>query len=187
VPDVKRFLDLLASLAALVALIPVFGLIALIVRLESRGPVIFRQRRIGLGGKPFWMFKFRSMREDAPQTGPWYTIPGDPRITRVGRLLRRTSMDELPQLVNVLRGEMSLVGPRPDVPEQMELYTDAERQLRHRVRPGLTGWAQVLSRNEGTVEERKAFDLEYVRRQSLVFDARILLLTVRQVLMRGSC
>lgn len=183
---VKRLFDVAMAALALVALGPLLFVIALAVRLGSPGPVLFRQIRIGRQEMPFTMLKFRSMIVGAPAQGPYYTARGDPRITRVGRVLRRTSLDELPQFVNVLRGDMSLVGPRPDVPEQMALYTDEERRLRHTVRPGITGWAQVRCRNEGGDDLRKALDMEYVRQAGFWFDLKILLMTVRQVLFKGS-
>lgn len=179
--DVKRFMDFAGAAAALVVFSPVFLAIALAVRLTSPGPVFFRQTRVGKGGRPFLMLKFRSMRDGADREGPWSTAAGDARITPMGRLIRRTSLDELPQLVNVLRGEMSLIGPRPDVPDQKTLYTDAEWECRHRVHPGLTGWAQATLRHEATLENRKALDLEYVRRCSLRLDLRILWLTLRHL------
>ncbi len=131
------------------------------------------------------MVKFRSMVANADQIGGYSTAAGDPRITPIGRFVRRTSIDELPQLLNVLKGDMSLVGPRPDVPAQEELHDPADWQERHKVRPGITGMAQALSRGTATVEERLAMDLKYVREQSLWLDLKIIWWTVRQVLGRG--
>jgi len=179
--DAKRLVDLSVSAAALVALAPLFGVLAVLIKLDSPGPVFFRQRRIGRGTRPFLLLKFRSMVANAPELGPWSTSPGDSRITRIGSFLRRTSLDELPQLLNVVRGDMSLVGPRPDVPEQMGLYTDEERTLRHRVRPGITGWSQAAFRHEGSGELRKRYDLEYARRSSLRLDFQILWATLRHL------
>ena len=185
-PDVKRLLDAVAAAFLLVVLGPLFAVVALLIRVSSPGPVLFRQTRIGLEGRPFSILKFRSMVVNASALGSWSTRRNDPRITSFGRLLRRTSLDELPQLLNVLRGDMSLVGPRPDVPEQKSLYTEEEWRTRHGVRPGITGWAQVSFRHEGTPERRKAYDLDYVRNRNLVFDVRILLLTVRHILSKKS-
>lgn len=182
----NRVLDLLVSGCATAVLSPVMIGIAVAVKLESPGPAIYTQTRVGQGGRPFRIFKFRSMVQDADQQGPYFTARGDSRITRVGAMLRKTSLDELPQLVNVLRGEMSLVGPRPDVPAQRSLYDETEWRDRHRVRPGLTGLAQATLRSDATPEQRKALDLQYANEHNLRLDVKVLLLTVRQVLGRGS-
>lgn len=131
------------------------------------------------------MYKFRSMRVDADRIGGYSTATNDPRITGIGRFIRRTSLDELPQLLNVIKGDMSLVGPRPDVPKQRFLYSDEEWLMRHQVRPGVTGLAQATLRSTGTEDERKALDLEYVQRRSLRLDLWILVLTARQVVFVG--
>lgn len=182
----KRGADLAVAAMALLLLAPLLLLLALVVRLDSAGPVLFRQQRVGLGGQPFAMLKFRSMVVEAPRLGGYSTAPGDPRITRSGRWLRRLSLDELPQLLNVLRGDMSLVGPRPDVPAQRSGYSEYEWQQRHRVRPGITGLAQAIVRSEARPGQRKALDLQYVREQSLGLDLWILLLTLRQLFGKGS-
>jgi lipopolysaccharide/colanic/teichoic acid biosynthesis glycosyltransferase len=148
--------------------------------------VFFRQARIGRGGRTFGMFKFRSMVRNAAAIGPFNTAAGDPRITRVGRFIRRTSLDELPQLLNVLAGDMSLVGPRPDVPVQRALYNDADWAERCSVRPGITGLAQALLRSEGTEDQRRELDLRYVREQSLWLDLKIMAWTVGRLTGRGS-
>lgn len=171
---------------ALVFLLPVIAVVAVLVRLDSPGPVFFRQVRVGRGGREFQIWKFRSMVADAERRGPYHTSRGDPRITRVGAVLRRTSIDELPQVINVLTGDMSLVGPRPDVPAQRSLYTADEWKARHRVRPGITGPAQAVLRSDATPEDRKRLDLEYARHPSLFTDLRIVLQTIRQVLFKGS-
>jgi lipopolysaccharide/colanic/teichoic acid biosynthesis glycosyltransferase len=132
------------------------------------------------------MYKFRSMVANAAALGPFNTSAGDPRLTRVGRFIRRTSLDELPQLLNVLRGDMSLVGPRPDVPVQRSLYNDADWALRCSVRPGITGLAQVVLRSEGTEDQRRELDLRYVRERSLWLDLRILAWTVGRLGGRGA-
>lgn len=182
----KRLLDLLLSLAALVLLSPLLLLAALAVAADSGWPVLFRQTRVGRGGRHFQMLKFRSMVRHAQSIGPYYTESGDPRITRVGRVLRTLSIDELPQLLNVLRGDMSLVGPRPDVPAQRALYTQEEWAERCAVRPGITGLAQALLRSEATQAQRTALDLRYVREQSLWLDLRILWWTLGRLSGKGA-
>jgi sugar transferase (PEP-CTERM system associated) len=187
---VKRSFDLLVSLLLLVLASPVMLLTALAIRLESPGPVIYRQERIGLGGRRFMCLKFRSMRADAEQDGvARWAIRSDPRVTRVGRVIRKLRIDELPQLVNVLRGEMSFVGPRPERPtfvkdlkETIPFY-----DVRHCVKPGVTGWAQVRYSYGASVEDARKklqFDLYYVKNHSLFLDLLILVETVRVVLFR---
>jgi lipopolysaccharide/colanic/teichoic acid biosynthesis glycosyltransferase len=184
----KHGLDRILAAAGLVALSPLFAGIALWVRVESGRPVLLRQHRTGKGGQPFGMFKFRTMVPDAVEAGrrlgigadPYGTVPNDPRITRSGRFLRRTSLDELPQLWNVLRGEMSLVGPRPDLVEQAAHYT-AEERRRLSVRPGITGWSQIQGRDEIPWPERFKHDAWYVDHWSLSLDAKILLRTFSHV------
>lgn len=143
--------------------------------------MVFRQTRLGLNGREFGMYKFRSMVKNAAQMGPYFTTDKDPRITRVGRFIRRTSIDELPQLINVLKGDMSLVGPRPDVPVQRSLYTEADWAERCSVRPGITGLAQALYRSEATYEQRLNADLRYAREASIWLDLQILVLTIRRL------
>jgi exopolysaccharide biosynthesis polyprenyl glycosylphosphotransferase len=187
----KRALDISVSLAALVALAPVFALIALAVRLESRGPVFFAQTRVGLHGRRFRMLKFRTMVENAESLlpdlvpldrleDPMFKLRRDPRVTHMGRLLRRTSLDELPQLINVLAGDMSLVGPRPEQVELVERYAP-EHRFRLEVRPGMTGPMQVYGRGELTFEERLAVEREYIENLSLSRDLRMLALTLSAV------
>ena len=182
----KRFFDFIVSLVILVPLSPFIFLISVAILVESKGGVIFTQERVGQFAKPFSMYKFRSMVADAHQKGPYFTAKGDPRITRVGAFLRKTSLDELPQLLNVLKGDMSLVGPRPDVFTQRSNYTQQHWEKRTSVKPGITGLAQAIARNVGGQEQRTALDLEYVDKMSLGFDLKILLLTVKQVLFKGS-
>ncbi len=182
----KRLMDLSLSLLALLLLSPLLALAALAVALESGLPVVFVQRRLGRGGREFGMFKFRSMVKNASSLGPYFTVAGDPRITRVGRVIRRTSIDELPQLLNVIKGDMSLVGPRPDVPEQRKLYGDEDWALRCSVRPGITGLAQAMLRSEGTEQQRLALDLRYAREASVWLDLQILCWTVGRLSGKGS-
>ena len=176
---------LLAGLALLL-LGPVLLATAAAILVDDGQPVLFRQTRIGRHGRSFGMFKFRSMVRNAAAIGPFNTAAGDPRITRVGRFIRRASLDELPQLLNVLAGDMSLVGPRPDVPVQRSLYDDADWAERCSVRPGITGLAQALLRSEGTEDQRRELDLRYVREQSLWLDLKIMAWTVGRLTGRGS-
>ena len=198
----KRGLDLLLSVLILALAAPLWVLIALAIKVDSPGPVLFRQRRIGQGGREFVMYKFRSMVSDADPrvhweafrrfaegeplevdgAGPRYKAHRDPRVTRVGRLLRATNLDEVPQLLNVLRGEMSLVGPRPAIPYELEWYKDWYFQ-RFQVAPGISGLWQVKSRNRVGLEEMVRQDLEYIRRRSLLLDLQIIALTVPGMLL----
>ena len=182
----KRVMDMVIASAALLVLAPVWLLAALAVALESGRPVLFQQTRLGLNGRAFNMLKFRSMRQNAAATGPYFTAANDTRITRVGRFIRRTSIDELPQLINVLRGDMSLVGPRPDVLAQRGLYSEADWAQRCSVRPGITGLAQALLRSEATEAQRLALDLQYTHQASVWFDLKILGLTVARLSGKGS-
>lgn len=181
----KRLFDLILAAALLMALSPLLLIVCVLIRLDSAGDVVFRQVRVGRGCQPFEILKFRTMVSNAERLGSFRTEFSDPRITRVGRVLRRTSLDELPQLVNVLRGDMSLIGPRPDVPGQREDYSEVEWVARHRVRPGITGLAQATLRSDATIDERKRMDLSYAEKSGLVLDMRIVLLTIRQLLTRG--
>ncbi len=170
----KRLLDIVLSVSALLILSPLLVLTSLAIAAESGWPVLLRQSRMGFGGQPFGMFKFRSMVKNAAALGPYFTTSDDPRITRVGRWIRRTSVDELPQLLNVLRGDMSLVGPRPDLPVQRALYSDADWTQRCSVRPGITGLAQARIRSGGVEGERLALDLQYTREANLWLDLKIM-------------
>ena len=181
----KRILDTAISIPALALLSPVMLATAASIKLTSPGPVIFRQQRLGLNGKEFTMYKFRSMSVGAEHTGSGvYSESGDPRVTKVGRIIRATSIDELPQLVNIIRGDMAIVGPRPPLtyhPWPLEQYTEKQRHM-FDVRPGITGWAQVNGRK--TVEWNHRIELNnyYVDHCSLLFDIKILFLTVAKVL-----
>lgn len=181
----KRSLDVIVSAVSLVVLGPLLFTIALLVKLTSSGGVFFTQARLGKSGVPFDIYKFRTMLKDAPDLrnpdGSTFAGESDPRVTRIGRTLRKTSLDELPQLYNVLKGEMSLVGPRPDKVDQMKYYT-AEEAHKLLVKPGITGQAQISGRNGIPWAERKRLDVEYVRHQSVWGDLRILVLTIPYVL-----
>jgi Undecaprenyl-phosphate glucose phosphotransferase len=180
---VKRVLDTSIAATALLLFSPFFAAIALAIRLSERGPIYYRQTRMGLDGRPFEILKFRTMQVGAEdETGPTWASPDDPRRTRVGAFLRRTSLDELPQLINILRGEMSLVGPRPERPEFVREFKEKFPQymLRHRVRAGLTGWAQVHGwRGNTSLTKRIEYDLYYIENWSLSLDLKILWLTVK--------
>jgi Undecaprenyl-phosphate glucose phosphotransferase len=181
---VKRAFDLVCSGFGLLVLSPVLGLIALLVKLDSRGPVFYAQERVGMNGRRFRMFKFRSMRVDADAKGSAWTVKDDPRRTVLGTTLRRLSLDELPQLWNVFMGNMSLVGPRPEQPRFVEEFRGAipRYMLRHHVKAGMTGWAQVNGlRGDTPLEDRIRYDLYYVQHWSIWFDVRILFLTVARV------
>jgi lipopolysaccharide/colanic/teichoic acid biosynthesis glycosyltransferase len=179
---IRRALDIALSALALVLSAPLLAGAMIAIRLESAGPVIYRQRRVGRGGREFDVLKLRTMVHGAELIGAGLAVDAeDPRITRVGAFLRRTSLDELPNLVNVLRGEMSLIGPRPTLPVQVRQYTDRQRG-RLAIKPGITGWAQVNGRAALPWAERIELDLYYVEHRSLALDLRILARTLAMVL-----
>jgi lipopolysaccharide/colanic/teichoic acid biosynthesis glycosyltransferase len=182
---IRRVLDIVCSSLALALSAPVLLIAALAIRLESRGPVLYRQRRSGLDGEPFDMLKLRTMVDGAEHIGAGLAVnAGDARITRVGAFLRRTSLDELPNLVNVLRGEMALIGPRPTLPAQVAQYTERQRS-RLAVKPGITGWAQVNGRASLPWAERIELDVYYVEHRSFALDMKILARTPGLVLRGG--
>jgi lipopolysaccharide/colanic/teichoic acid biosynthesis glycosyltransferase len=189
----KRMVDLLMSAVIGVALLPLVGLIALLIKLDSEGPVIHRAKRVGMGGRTFVLYKFRSMFKDAEarlrelahlnRGGPHLIkIPNDPRVTRIGRVLRKYSFDEIPQVWNVIKGDMSLVGPRPQAPNEVALYSP-EQGRRLSVPPGITGLWQVTARSDPRFETMVSKDLEYIDQWSFWLDIRIILKTVSVVLM----
>ena len=182
----KRALDLTVSVSAMVILAPLFCILALLIVSSDGRPIFFRQKRLGLGGEEFWIYKFRSMVVGAETQGPYFTRRNDTRITPFGAFLRRSSLDELPQLFNILRGEMSLVGPRPDTPAQKMLYEAGELEKRLSVRPGLTGLAQVELRSDDDHVSRLKLDLEYIEKHSLAADLVIILRTILRFNGRGS-
>lgn len=179
---VKRALDVIFACIFLFLLFPVFLITSLLIRLKLGAPVIFSQPRGGFGGREFMILKFRTMTDKRDSAGK--LLPDHERLTRFGRFLRRTSIDELPQLVNILRGEMSFVGPRPHLAEFLPYYTD-EENLRHTVRPGLTGLAQVSGRNSLPWKKRFEFDAEYARNVSFFLDAKIVFLTIFAIFGKG--
>jgi lipopolysaccharide/colanic/teichoic acid biosynthesis glycosyltransferase len=179
----QRAIDVIASVVLLVGLAPVLAIAACAIAVTSPGPVVYRQLRVGLGGRSFTMLKFRTMRQGSERDGPRWAEENDPRVTRLGRWLRRSHLDELPQLVNVVRGDMSLVGPRPERPEFVDRLVDEipGYHLRHVVRPGVTGWAQVNQGYAASVEatvSKLEYDLEYLRTPGLAMYLRVLLRTV---------
>jgi exopolysaccharide biosynthesis polyprenyl glycosylphosphotransferase len=179
----KRLIDVLGAIVGLILFSPLMMLAAIAIKLESPGPVFFVQERMGLDGKPFLMIKFRSMRQDAEKDGPGWTLENDPRQTRLGTLLRRIELDELPQFINVLLGEMSLVGPRPEQPYYVNQFRESVPHYmeRHREKAGMTGWAQVNGlRGDTSIVERTKFDIWYTENWSIFLDIKILLRTVWQ-------
>jgi exopolysaccharide biosynthesis polyprenyl glycosylphosphotransferase len=188
----KRAIDIVAATAGIILAAPAMLLLSLLIKLDSNGPVLYRSRRVGKKGRQFVCYKFRSMVSDADlkkaelrkknyRQGPTFKIADDPRITRVGRLLRKFSLDELPQLWNILRGDMSLVGPRPHPLDDFELY-DAEHMVRLHVKPGLTGLWQVMARRDPSFEKNMELDLEYIENWTLMLDFKILLRTIPAVM-----
>lgn len=182
---VKRFLDVTASFLGLVLLSPLMLAVSILIKIDSRGPVIFRQTRIGRNGKVFEIYKFRSMCVGAEKTGSGvYSGKGDARVTRMGKILRATSIDELPQLLNILKGEMSFVGPRPPLtyhPWKYEEYTDFQKRM-FEVRPGITGWAQVNGRKDVEWHKRIELNVWYVDHMSFLLDIKIMFMTAFKVL-----
>ncbi len=181
----KRLIDLLGSLTGLIILLPVFVIISILIKLTSKGPIFFTQERLGKNGKIFKIIKFRTMVVNAEKMGDRIAVKNedDPRITKVGKFLRATSLDELPQLLNVLKGDMSLVGPRPPVPYHPYKYEDYNnfQKRRFEMRPGMTGLAQVSVRNSVPWDERIKLDVEYVEKFSILLDIKILFKTLQKI------
>jgi lipopolysaccharide/colanic/teichoic acid biosynthesis glycosyltransferase len=192
----KRILDIVSCFLLFIIFLPLFFIIALLIKIDSKGPVFFLQKRCGRNGKVFNMYKFRTMVEDAESLkkrltnemdGPMFKVRNDPRITGVGRILRRCSLDELPQVLNVLKGEMSLVGPRPLADEEME-GDECWRRIRLSVKPGMTGLWQIMGRASGKFDDWVSYDIEYVQKMSLCMDFKILFLTLFTVFSHeGAC
>jgi exopolysaccharide biosynthesis polyprenyl glycosylphosphotransferase len=182
----KRILDFIFSVGSLVIISPILILTALIIKITDWGPVFYKQERYGRDGKIFAVYKFRSMRPEADKVAKW-TVKNDPRITKIGKIIRKTSIDELPQLINVLKGEMSVVGPRPEQPKFVEEFskTIPRYHYRHRIKGGITGWAQVNGlRGDTSIEERVRYDLYYIENWTILFDIKIIFLTIKTVLFR---
>ena len=189
---IKRFFDICLSTAALVVLSPLLLVIAILIYLEDKGPVIYRQTRIGKDGRAFKLYKFRSMCVDADERlrdlqklnerdGPVFKIRDDPRVTKVGKFIRKTCIDELPQLVNIIKGDMSIVGPRPPLPNEVEQYNSYQKQ-RLLVVPGLTCYWQIQKGEETTFDEWVELDLKYIKERSILLDFRLILLTFKVIL-----
>lgn len=179
----KRWIDALLALAGVIVLSPVYLALALAIKLDSPGPVFFRQKRVGIHKTYFQILKFRTMRIDTPHDVPTHLLGNpDQWITRVGRFLRRTSLDELPQIFNILAGQMSIIGPRPALWNQYDLIAERDKYGANDIRPGLTGWAQINGRDELEIDVKARFDGEYVQRMSLAFDIRCFFGTIFSVL-----
>lgn len=182
---IKRWLDLVLSLVGIVLLSPLFLLTIIAIKADSRGPVLFRQKRVGIYKTHFYILKFRTMYTDTPKDTPTHLLPDPERyITKTGRFLRKTSLDELPQIINILKGEMSVIGPRPALWNQYDLIAERDKYRANDVMPGLTGWAQINGRDELEIPVKAELDGEYVKRLSLLFDMKCLWGTVRSVLRR---
>lgn len=183
-PVFKRSFDICVAFVALVVLSPILLIVAVLIKIDSKGPIIFKQQRLGVGGVPFNMYKFRSMCVGAEKQGTGvYSFKGDSRITKVGRILRATSLDELPQLVNILKGDMSLIGPRPALTYHPWPYEQYDEHQKHMfdVRPGITGWAQVNGRKEVPWPERIELNIYYVEHLSFALDSKIFWMTIFKV------
>lgn len=178
---IKRPMDLILSLIAIFVLSPVFLVVAILVRVKLGSPILFKQQRPGLNGKIFTMYKFRTMTDERDETGK--LLPDGERLTKFGRFLRSTSLDELPELFNILKGDMSIVGPRPLLVQYLPLYNDYQKR-RHEVRPGLTGLAQINGRNAISWEEKFDLDVKYVEKVCFIEDIKIIFITVKKVFVR---
>lgn len=178
---IKRLTDLLISLSILIITFPVFLIVAILIKIESKGPVFFLHERTGLNGKPFKLIKFRGMIDNALDHGPELTQLNDPRITKVGKILRRTSIDELPQLINVLKGEMSIIGPRPEIISITSKYSDKQKEV-FKFIPGITGYSQVNGRQMLTPEQRTEMENNYYSKETLTNDIKIIFQTLKVVI-----
>lgn len=179
---IKRIIDVIFSILGLIILIPAFLIVSIAIKIESKGPVIFKQKRIGKGKKYFTIYKFRTMRSDTPKDMPTHMLKNaNGCITKVGNILRKTSLDELPQLVNILKGDMSIIGPRPALWNQDDLVEEREKYHANDIRPGLTGWAQVNGRDELEIPVKAKYDGEYIEKVSLWFDIKIFFKTIINV------
>lgn len=180
---IKRIIDFTLSLIAMIILWPVFLLIAVLIKLDSKGPVLFKQKRVGKDKKHFYILKFRTMRTDTPKDMPTHMLKNpEVFITRVGKLLRKTSLDELPQIINILKGEMSIIGPRPALWNQYDLIEERDKYGVNDIYPGLTGWAQINGRDELPIDIKAKYDGEYIERMSFAFDVKIFFKTIFSVL-----
>ncbi len=181
----KRFFDFLLSVLGVICLSPIFIIVIILIKIDSKGPIIFKQKRIGKDKKEFEIYKFRSMRIDAPKNAPTHTLENpNMYITKVGQFIRKTSLDELPQLINIIKGDMSIVGPRPALWNQYDLIAERDKYNANSIRPGLTGYAQVNGRDELPIEVKAKYDGEYLSKYNFLFDLKIMFLTVFKVLKR---
>jgi len=176
---IKRLLDVILSSILFFLFIPIMLLSMVLIKIESKGPALFLDRRIGLRGNAFNLYKLRTMYQNSPRG---FVLDNDPRVTKIGSILRKASLDEIPQFINVLKGEMSLVGPRPDIVKNYQKY-DEKTKKRLTLRPGITGWAQVNGRSRISWDDRYSFDLEYIDGVSFCFDLKIVLLTIKNVIL----
>ncbi|MEX6700361.1 sugar transferase [Peribacillus frigoritolerans] len=180
---IKKMIDFILSLLGLIILSPFFIILILCIKLDSRGPVFFKQRRIAINKSEFYILKFRTMKIDTPKDTPTHLLKNpESYITRVGKFLRKTSLDELPQILNILKGEMSIIGPRPALWNQYDLIKERDKYKANDVAPGLTGWAQINGRDELPIKEKAALDGEYIKKMSFLFDMKVLFLTLLSVL-----
>jgi exopolysaccharide biosynthesis polyprenyl glycosylphosphotransferase len=181
---VRRLFDIVLAIAGLVVTFPLLVIFSIAIKLDTKGTVFYRQERVGVKGKYFLLLKLRTMEMDAETDGPRWAGINDPRVTRIGRYLRKTRIDELPQLINVLKGDMSMIGPRPERPVFTEIFNQKTPGFIKRlaIKPGLTGWAQVNGGYDITPEEKLAYDLEYIRKRNFFLDVKILLLTFKVVM-----
>ncbi|QQZ61623.1 sugar transferase [Paenibacillus sonchi] len=182
---IKQILDVMMALIGILLLWPFFLIIAVVIKLTSKGPVLFKQKRLGKNKSEFYILKFRTMRTDTPSDMPTHLLQ-DPDffITKVGKFLRKTSLDELPQIINILKGEMSIIGPRPALWNQYDLIAERDKYKANNIKPGLTGWAQINGRDELPIEEKAKFDGEYLNLLSLTFDFQVFFKTVYNVVKR---
>lgn len=183
--SIKRITDFIFSLLALIILSPLFLIIAIVIKHDSKGPVFFKQKRIGKNKKEFYILKFRSMRCDTPKDMPTHIFKNsDMYITKSGKFLRSTSLDELPQLINILKGEMSIIGPRPSLWNQYDLITERDKYGVNDITPGLTGWAQINGRDTISIQEKARYDGEYVQKYGIIMDIKVFARSIASVLNR---
>ncbi|HDR7377669.1 MULTISPECIES: sugar transferase [Bacillus] len=181
--SLKQIIDVIVAIVGLVVSSPVFLLLIICIKLDSKGPVLFKQRRIGKGKKEFYILKFRTMRIDTPKDMPTHLLEDpDMYITKVGKFLRKTSLDELPQIINIIKGEMSIIGPRPALWNQYDLIKERDKYGANDVTPGLTGWAQINGRDELPIDVKAKLDGEYVDKLSPLFDLKVFFMTIKSVL-----
>lgn len=179
---IKRILDVIVSMIAIILLSPFFAVVIIIIKVESKGPVLFKQKRIGKDKKEFYIYKFRTMRADTPKDMPTHMLRNaEAYITKSGKIFRKTSIDELPQIINILKGQMSIIGPRPALWNQDDLIEERDKYNANSIRPGLTGWAQVNGRDELEIPIKAKYDGEYVEKMSFLFDIKIFLKTIIKV------